>query len=237
MVKYVKTAVLNDNEGTEGLHNGWGWSVLLESEKWKIIFDAGPDPKILQNNASTMGINLDDLSFGFLSHDHFDHSGGFAALPGLKVYVPEISNYLKSAGVVQTVVSKPVELAEGVWSSGAIRGLTVVEHSILVKHDRFGNIMVVGCSHPGIDVMLDLVTGIYGKVRLLTGGFHNPPLASMNYVMKNADVVLPAHCSGSRAKAMAKMKKGYIEIRTGIELAIDENGAITYSNFPKKIIL
>ncbi|MGC8661789.1 MAG: MBL fold metallo-hydrolase [Nitrososphaeria archaeon] len=228
--------ILNDNEGTNGLRNGWGWSILIESEKWRMIFDAGPDPKIVQNNAGIMGINLSSLSFGFLSHDHFDHSGGFAAFPGLKVYVPEISDFLKSAGVEQAVVREPAELAEGVWSSGAIRALTLVEHSILVKHDRFGSIMVVGCSHPGIDIMLDAVQGMYGKVNMLIGGFHSPPIASMNHVIKNVSAVLPAHCSGSRAKAMAraKMKENYIEIRTGTEITIDENGNLTNSQFSTK---
>lgn len=234
MVKFLKMVIMNDNEGTEGLYNGWGWSVLLESEKWRMVFDASPDPRVLQHNSSIMGIDLNNLSFGFLSHDHFDHSGGFAALPGLKVYVPEISSFLKSAGVEQAVVSEPADLAEGVWSSGAIRALTVVEHSMLVKHDRFGSIMVVGCSHPGIDRMLDAVQGIYGKVRMLIGGFHNPPIPSMNYVIENVSTVLPAHCSGSRAKAMAKTKENYIEIRTGTEITIEENGILTYSQFSMK---
>ncbi|MGC8558850.1 MAG: MBL fold metallo-hydrolase, partial [Nitrososphaeria archaeon] len=206
MVRFLKITIINDNEGAKRLMNGWGWSALVESEKWKMIFDAGPDPRILENNSMAMGVNLNSLSFGFMSHDHFDHSGGFAALAGLKVYVPEVSDYLKSVGVDQIPVKEPTKLAEGIWSSGAMNGLSVIEHFTVINHENFGNIMIVGCSHPGIDAMLDRAECIHGKIKMLLGGFHEPAVSKMENVLKRCDIVLPSHCSGSKAKAMASIK-------------------------------
>jgi 7,8-dihydropterin-6-yl-methyl-4-(beta-D-ribofuranosyl)aminobenzene 5'-phosphate synthase len=231
MVEFLKITVVNDNEGTNGLMNGWGWSALIESESWRMIFDAGPDPRILENNSRTMNIDLKSISFGFLSHDHFDHSGGFAALAGLKVYVPDISGYLKSVGINQILVREPVKLEDGIWSSGAMNGLSVIEHFVVINHKNFGNVMIVGCSHPGIDVMLGRAEGIYGKIKMLLGGFHNPTISKMENVLKRCDTVLPSHCSGSKAKAMARINSKYFEIRTGTAIVIDESGSLTHSYF------
>ena len=231
MVKFLKITVINDNEGTKGLMNSWGWSALVESESWRMIFDAGPDPRILKNNSRTMGIDLNSISFGFMSHDHFDHSGGFAALVGLKVYVSDVSGYLKSVGIDQILVREPAKLADSIWSSGAMYNLSVIEHFAVINHKNFGNVMIVGCSHPGIDVMLERAEGIHGKIKMLLGGFHNPALSKMENVLKRCDTVLPSHCSGSKAKAMASTKSKYFEIRTGTTIAIDESGSLTHSYF------
>lgn len=52
-----------------------GLSLYIETEGEKLIFDIGPDKTAIQN-AERMNIDLGEVSSLFLSHSHFDHSGG-----------------------------------------------------------------------------------------------------------------------------------------------------------------
>lgn len=46
-------------------------------EKHSMLFDAGPYPDLWLDNARRLGIDLSTIECIFLSHWHFDHSGGF----------------------------------------------------------------------------------------------------------------------------------------------------------------
>lgn len=52
-----------------------GLSLLIETEREKILFDAG-QTDLFAENAEKLGISLNDIDFAILSHGHFDHSGG-----------------------------------------------------------------------------------------------------------------------------------------------------------------
>ena len=58
-----------------------GFSVLATArrgtDQHTMLFDIGPYPDIWLDNAERLGINLASIECIFLSHWHFDHSGGF----------------------------------------------------------------------------------------------------------------------------------------------------------------
>ena len=58
-----------------------GLSVLLTGhvgdEKHSVLFDVGPYPGLWLENAQRLGVDLSAIETLFLSHWHFDHSGGF----------------------------------------------------------------------------------------------------------------------------------------------------------------
>jgi 7,8-dihydropterin-6-yl-methyl-4-(beta-D-ribofuranosyl)aminobenzene 5'-phosphate synthase len=58
-----------------------GLSVLVTGrrgdEKHSMLFDVGPYPDIWLDNARRLGVDLSTIENVFLSHWHFDHSGGF----------------------------------------------------------------------------------------------------------------------------------------------------------------
>ncbi len=58
-----------------------GFSLLLSGrrgrERRSVLFDVGPDPEIWLANARHLAIDLSAIECVFLSHWHFDHSGGF----------------------------------------------------------------------------------------------------------------------------------------------------------------
>jgi 7,8-dihydropterin-6-yl-methyl-4-(beta-D-ribofuranosyl)aminobenzene 5'-phosphate synthase len=58
-----------------------GFSVLLTGrrgeQKHSMLFDVGPYPDLWLDNARRLAVNLSTIECIFLSHWHFDHSGGF----------------------------------------------------------------------------------------------------------------------------------------------------------------
>lgn len=58
-----------------------GLSVLItgrgEDHEHVILFDIGPYPDLWIDNARRLDVNLSKIEYIFLSHWHFDHSGGF----------------------------------------------------------------------------------------------------------------------------------------------------------------
>jgi 7,8-dihydropterin-6-yl-methyl-4-(beta-D-ribofuranosyl)aminobenzene 5'-phosphate synthase len=61
-----------------------GLSVLItghrDGQRRSMLFDVGPYPELWLDNARRLGIDLAAIEYVFLSHWHFDHSGGFPAV-------------------------------------------------------------------------------------------------------------------------------------------------------------
>lgn len=63
-----------------------GFSVLLTGrrgeQKHSMLFDVGPYPDLWLDNAQRLAVNLSTIECIFLSHWHYDHSGGFPDVIG-----------------------------------------------------------------------------------------------------------------------------------------------------------
>ena len=79
----VQITVLKDNTATRpGLSPGHGLAMLVEAGGRRVLFDTGPDESIVAN-AAALGLSLYPLDAIVLSHGHYDHTGGLAAVLGV----------------------------------------------------------------------------------------------------------------------------------------------------------
>jgi 7,8-dihydropterin-6-yl-methyl-4-(beta-D-ribofuranosyl)aminobenzene 5'-phosphate synthase len=76
----VKLTILaDDHAGREGLLFEHGLSFYIETGETRILFDTGAGG-VLEHNARALGIDLAETETVVLSHGHYDHTGGLAAV-------------------------------------------------------------------------------------------------------------------------------------------------------------
>ena len=92
----ITTLIENLQDKEKRLCFEHGFSVLIETEDTKILFDTGQTGAFVKN-AKDLGINLEDIDTIILSHGHYDHTGG----------VPNLLNCLRK--------KTPVYLGKEFW--------------------------------------------------------------------------------------------------------------------------
>ena len=76
----MKWMVLSDNRSCDDtLATEHGLSILLETDKHRILLDTGASD-VLIRNSEKMGIDLSTVNYVFISHGHSDHAGGLRHL-------------------------------------------------------------------------------------------------------------------------------------------------------------
>src|SRR6056297_1183032 len=90
----MKLTIIYDNTTRDdALPPDWGFSCLVEAHGKTILFDTGARGRLLLDNMKKLGIDPQSVDELFISHDHWDHTGGMAdffAIREVPCYVPEI---------------------------------------------------------------------------------------------------------------------------------------------------
>ncbi len=114
----MKVTVLVENSAKEGFGCEHGLSLLVEYKGKKYIVDTGASA-LFSDNADKLGMDLAEVEAGFLSHAHYDHSGGYEALfarnKTAKIYLQSASKdkyYFKILGPVKKYIGIPKGLLE-----------------------------------------------------------------------------------------------------------------------------
>jgi 7,8-dihydropterin-6-yl-methyl-4-(beta-D-ribofuranosyl)aminobenzene 5'-phosphate synthase len=213
----MKVTIVYDNcLSKPGLRTGWGFSCLIETgDATPLLFDTGADGATLMHNMKKLGIDPRLIKAIVISHAHGDHSGGLSEL----IEVNKIAEIYVPASTVARVsrrkvvrVSQPVEISEVVFSTGELGN---IEQSLAVSTSE-GVVVVAGCSHPGVGVILDAASH-YGEVYGILGGLHGFHDFSR---LEGLSLICPCHCTHYKSQLRRLFPEQYISCGAGLEMKL-----------------
>ncbi len=202
----MKITIIYDNTTRDRrLAADWGFACLVEAFDRKILFDTGANGSILINNMKYLEIRPEDITDIFISHDHWDHTGGLEAITGANQstwFLPDTFQPTKNVSEMR-IGKQPQEIHENIWSTGTLAG---IEHSLVIKQ-KGQTVVVTGCSHPGVENILT-AAGTVGKVTSLIGGLHGFD----NFdALNGLDLVCPTHCTQHITEIRQRHADIYVE--------------------------
>lgn len=175
---------------------------MIEFNGRNILFDSGGNGKILLDNMQKLRIDPKIIDTVFMSHNHFDHTGGLSAFLNenndVKLYVPPTLRGIFNVRE-REYVNEAQKLYNNIFSTGELDN---IEQSLILKTEK-GIVIIVGCSHPGISKILETASQ-FGNPYALIGGFHG---FDQFELLKDLDLLCPTHCT----KYIKEIKELYPE--------------------------
>ena len=133
-------------------------------------------------------------------------------------------------------IDKTTEVAPGVTLIALVSdapGTRELKELSLAINTPDGVVLVVGCSHPGIDKIVDAAAAINPKIRMIAGGFHlvvaqDDVIAKVVATLKDVfkvENVAPGHCTGEPTFAALEQAFGsrYIYAGVGTSLRLESS--------------
>jgi 7,8-dihydropterin-6-yl-methyl-4-(beta-D-ribofuranosyl)aminobenzene 5'-phosphate synthase len=131
------------------------------------------------------------------------------------------------------LIDKTTEIAPGITLIALVSdtpGTKELKELHLAVNTPEGMVLVVGCSHPGIERIVEAAASINSKIHLIAGGFHlvvapDDVVATVVASLKNkfkAEYIAPGHCTGEPTFAALKQAFGdrYLYAGVGTTLAL-----------------
>jgi 7,8-dihydropterin-6-yl-methyl-4-(beta-D-ribofuranosyl)aminobenzene 5'-phosphate synthase len=152
-----------------------------------------------------------------ISHEHEDHAGG---LKELEPYIKNIELFRVAHkgsydDIKISVPEVPEKIVENVWTTGRMSGL-VDEQALILKGNK-GWYMLTGCSHPGVENILQIAQQI-GTIVGIIGGFHG---FTQFRSLKGFDFICPCHCTAHKKDLKSAFPNSYSSC--GVGKVIDLN--------------
>lgn len=141
----VEIKVLIENTTDSELKCEHGLSLYIEYGDKKILIDAGSTGAFAEN-AKKLGIDLAAIDMAFLSHGHYDHSGGFDAFIDVNKHAPVyameavLNSYASTTGgtLHEIGIPQPVKEVLGGRITKVREAIKVAEGITLVPHNTRG---------------------------------------------------------------------------------------------------
>lgn len=199
------TIVYDNKVWKDNLKADWGFSCLIEVYGKNILFDTGANSRILLKNMEKLEIDPMAVDEVFISHAHWDHTGGlsdFLSINPCRVYIP-LSCPEPTGGGEVVKVKEPLKVHENIFSIGELMG---IEQSLVIKTEE-GVVVIAGCSHPGVREILKNAS-LYGKVKALIGGLHG--FSEFNLI-ESLEIICPTHCTQNIAEIRTLYPDKFVE--------------------------
>lgn len=142
------------------------------------------------------------------------------------------------AGANFEPIDKTTEVAPGVWLIALVSestGTKELKELSLAIDTPDGIVLVVGCSHPGIETIVAEAAKINKKIRLIAGGFHLvvaqddviARVAAALHDTYQVQTIAPGHCTGEPTFAALRQAFGsrYLYAGVGTVLRLDPGTA------------
>jgi 7,8-dihydropterin-6-yl-methyl-4-(beta-D-ribofuranosyl)aminobenzene 5'-phosphate synthase len=164
----VKTLITTLSENTAGMTQNvlaeWGLSILIETDKAKILLDTGASISAA-HNAEGLGIDLNTIDKIVLSHGHSDHTGGLREVlsrmrkeveiiahpdiwqskynrrkdsPEIFIGIPSQRELLENLGARFRLTKQPFEITENILTTGEVpmvTGYETIDPGLFIKQD------------------------------------------------------------------------------------------------------
>jgi 7,8-dihydropterin-6-yl-methyl-4-(beta-D-ribofuranosyl)aminobenzene 5'-phosphate synthase len=237
----VRVTYLYDNTVTQpGTKADWGFACLIESQGHTVLFDTGANPDVLRQNMAALKLDPARIQALVFSHEHSDHTMGIGALPaipGLPVYAgehlqlkPPAEEALARIGAKRIAVKagQPLEVFPGFTVTEEISANGAYEEALVVDTPE-GSIVIIGCAHPGVLLMLEQIAKTTKRpIYMVIGGFHllKTPTDDIKRIVagfKSLGVQWagPTHCTGDEAITLFREAYGDHFITGGVGAVVD----------------
>jgi len=168
-------------------------SYLLRTERGGLLMDVGfgPERPAFEHNSQRLGLTTDDFAGLLISHLHLDHMGGMAAQRSGQVTVPaDLAGtdpkpcYVPDAATAPRfdvqVVTEPGLLPNGLATTGPLARMLffhglLEEQAVVARLAGKGLVVLTGCGHPTVEVILAMVRKLSDEpIYAVGGGLHFP---------------------------------------------------------------
>ncbi len=192
----LELTVVSEFEHEDGFMGEPGVSYLLRTDRGSLLYDIGfgPQHTTFANNFSLLGLRMEEVDALVISHLHADHMGGLKAQRRRRVTLPEafgpaggkpcyLPDTAQAEGFDVRITDGPRMLEGGIASTGplarALYFLGLTEEQALVAHVKGkGLVVLTGCGHPTIEVILRMVRRLSNEpIYAIGGGWHFPVTA------------------------------------------------------------
>ena len=232
--------ILYDSIGKHpAMQPDWGFAAYVEFNGKHMLFDTGNNAEILEQNSKAAEVDLSTIDFAVISHWHADHTAGLEYLrtinPNIPIYIPQdFSDTDKDQNKFKfTQLTEISEVSQDVFVISTIRdnaNLSKLQELTLALQTSQGLILIAGCSHPGIQHIVEAATKIDARILNVLGGFHllHTPQDKINSIAAslkedyNVKQVAPGHCTGNAAvqEFMNIFQKDFIFAGLGTEIRV-----------------
>jgi len=188
----MKITIVYDNKARQPtLKTGWGFSCIVETQDTpQILFDTGADGSVLLHNMRQLKFDPSAIGIVVISHSHWDHTGGLQdimeANKAAELYIPESFGEVASTRKI-TRVKEGCQICKNIFTTGELQG---IEQSLAINTDK-GIVVIVGCSHPGVENILNAASR-FGKIYGIVGGFHG--FHNLDR-LSPLSLICPCHCT------------------------------------------